>query len=119
MTARSALLIKRLMDGSAGQASQGLAIASSRDGCIVIISVRQVVVRIVQLNATNILPRVEYISAGLAAVIAMARAAHDVAEFDAAALAVPHEEPDDDENEAAESERQSDGERMTRGKFCL
>lgn len=117
--ASSALLLKRLVDRSTGQAAQSLAIASSRDGCIVIIFVSQVLIRVVQLNATIILPGAEHVSAGLAAVVAMARAAHDVAQLDAAALAVPHEEADDDENEAAESERQSDGERMTRGELRL
>lgn len=117
MGASGALMLKRLIDRSAGQAAQSLAIASTSDGRIVIISVSQVVIRVVQRNA--ILPRVENVSASLAAVVATARAAHDVTELDAAALAVPHEEADDDEDEAAESEGQSDGERMARGKFSL
>lgn len=117
MGASGALMLKRLIDRSAGQATQSLAIASTSDGRIVIVSVSQVVIRVVQRNA--ILPRVENVSASLAAVVATARAAHDVAELDAAALAVPHEEADDDEDEAAESEGQSDGERMARGKFSL
>lgn len=117
MGASGALMLKRLIDRSAGQATQSLAIASTSDGRIVIVSVSQVVIRVVQRNA--ILPRVENVSASLAAVVATARAAHDVAELDAAALAVPHEEADDDEDEAAESEGQSDGERMACGKFGL
>lgn len=117
MTASGALLLKRLVDRSTGQAAQCLAIASTSDGRIVIISVSQVVIRVVQRNA--ILPRVKDVSASLAAVVATARAAHDVAELDAAGLAVPHKDTDDDEDEAAESERQSDGERMARGELGL
>lgn len=119
VTTSSALLLKRLMDGSTGQATQSLAISSGSNGCIVIISVSQVVVRVVQLNATSIFFGAEDVSSGLAAVVAMARAAHDVAELDAAALAVPHEDADDDENNATESEGQSDGERVAGGKLWV
>jgi hypothetical protein len=62
---------------------------------------------------------VKNVSASLAAVVAMTRTAHDVAEFDTTALAVPNKEADNDEDEAAKSERQSDGERMTRRKLSL
>ena len=57
----------------------------------------------------RLVPAVEE-AAGLAAGVAVAVAAHDVAELDAACLAVPEEDAKDEEEDGADGDGQGDGE---------
>lgn len=112
-------MLKVLVNGRSSQTTQSLAITAVREGRIVVLII-EVIIGVVQLNAASILVRAEdVVAASLAATISVARAAHDVAELNAAGLAVPEEEADDDEDDAAEGDGQSDGQGLALGDLGL
>lgn len=115
----SVLVLKVLVNRRSSQTTQSLAITAVRQGRIVVL-ITEVVVGVVQLNAASILVRSEdVVTTSLAATITVSRAAHDVAELDAAGLAVPQEEADDDEDDAAEGDGQGDGQGFALGDLGL
>lgn len=115
-TAHCALLFKVCVDRAVGQAVQTVAItAGSLGGIIVVVVGRRhggvKIARGVELDGAVVVTlAAEDPVTDSATAVAVARAAHDVAEFDAARLAVPETNAEEEDGKGAERDGQGDGE---------
>jgi hypothetical protein len=112
------LVLERGRDGAVHQAAEvtitARATAGLGDGVVrVLVQGRALGLIVLETDGTGadtrLVPPVEE-AAGLAAGVAVAVPAHDVAELDAACLAVPEEDSEDEEEDGADGDGQGDGE---------
>lgn len=115
--AHGILILERRRDRAAGQAAEVTVttgpLGRLRHGMIRVLVERGALIALLEADgaATAGTPFVTVEdAAGLAAGVAMAGTAHDVAELDAAGLAVPEEDAEDDEEDGADGDGQGDDE---------